>query len=162
MALDSKSIGAGERDAAAVVLNDLISLCALALGDAETAFIEARAAVRARVEADGKVSSAMLEAEQNAAHGLAWVATYVEALRQMLDWARRLEASGVFAELEQLILQAAFAEYLAQLKGGVPMSQGELIRPRDFGVAAFGSLESEAATTLIAAGGAEAVRARDR
>ncbi|HYN59771.1 MAG TPA: acyl-CoA dehydrogenase family protein, partial [Rubrivivax sp.] len=40
----------------------------------------------------------------------------------------RLQAVGRFGELESLLLRAAFAEYLAQLSGGLPMSQGEFFR----------------------------------
>jgi hypothetical protein len=36
------------------------------------------------------VSRALLEANQTATHGLAWLATYVESLRQMQAWAKRL------------------------------------------------------------------------
>ena len=61
--------------------------------------------------------------------GLAWLATYVEALRQMLGWAERLESAGRLGELEALILQAAYGEYLAQIAGGIPMSQGEIRAP---------------------------------
>jgi (2S)-methylsuccinyl-CoA dehydrogenase len=75
-----------------------------------------------------------LDRAQAAAHGLAWVATYVEALRQMLGWARRLEAEGRLAEMERLIAAAAFGEYLAQLAGGIPMSQGETVRLGALGV----------------------------
>ena len=37
---------------------------------------------------DGRIEAATLDREQRAAHGLAWYATYVEALRQMVRWAR--------------------------------------------------------------------------
>ena len=40
-------------------------------------------AVRAAVAPDGALDPARLEREQHAVHGLAWLATYVEALRQM-------------------------------------------------------------------------------
>jgi (2S)-methylsuccinyl-CoA dehydrogenase len=46
------------------------------------------------VTAGGKVSAAALETHQSAAHALAWLATYVEALRQMQGWAARLAAEG--------------------------------------------------------------------
>jgi (2S)-methylsuccinyl-CoA dehydrogenase len=82
----------------------------------------------------GQPDNARLEQEQFAAHGLAWLATTVEALTCMLDWAQRLEACGRLGELERLILVAAFGEYLAQLQGGIPMSQGEWVRPGDFDV----------------------------
>ena len=73
-------------------------------------------------------ASGSLDASQAAAHGLAWVATYVEALRQMLGWAKRLEAEGRLAEMERLITSAAFGEYLAQLESevGVTINQSAL------------------------------------
>lgn len=82
----------------------------------------------------GRVDAARLEARQFAAHGLAWQATYVEALRQTLGWADRLEASGRLGAVELAILQLGFAEYAAQLAGGLPMSQTEIVRPADMGV----------------------------
>src|SRR6185312_8564363 len=79
-------------------------------------------------------SRGALDRHQRAAHALAWMATYVESLRQMARWARRLEHDKRLGEIEQLILQAAFGEYLAQLAGGIAMSQGEIVRPYDMGL----------------------------
>ena len=95
----------------------------------------AKAGVRSTV--DG--SRGGLDAAQAAAHGLAWLATYVEALRQMLGWAKRLEAEQRLSEFERLLLTAAFGEYLAQIAGGIPMSQGETVRLGALGVAAHGA-----------------------
>ncbi len=75
-----------------------------------------------------------LDAVQAAAHGLAWLATYVESLRQMLGWARRLEGAERLSEIERLITAAAFGEYLAQIAGGIPMSQNETVRLAALGV----------------------------
>ncbi|MSO92429.1 MAG: acyl-CoA dehydrogenase [Rhodospirillales bacterium] len=102
------------------------------------------------------------EQGQFALHGLAWMATYVAALRQMVAWARRLDASGTIAELERLILRAAFGEYLAQLSGGIAMSQGEIVRPADLGIApdAVSALATPAVRTLIETGNTEPVRTR--
>jgi (2S)-methylsuccinyl-CoA dehydrogenase len=72
--------------------------------------------------------------EQHAAHGLAWLATYVEAIRQVHGWARRIEQHGRLGELERLLLVLAVAEYSAQIAGGIPMSQSEIVRLRDLGV----------------------------
>jgi len=117
------------------VLDNLLSLCLGALGAAEGLYASARAAVRqATSDGDGKLDTKALDSMQTAAHGLAWLATYVEALRQMLGWAERLDAAGRLSELEMLILQAAYGEYLAQIAGGIPMSQGEIVRPYDLGV----------------------------
>ena len=88
-----------------------------------------RSGVRKAVEAAGDLDKA-----QAAAHGLAWLATYVEALRQMLGWAKRLEGEGRFGEMERLLASAAFGEYLAQIAGGIPMSQSETVRVAALGV----------------------------
>ncbi|HLT01214.1 MAG TPA: hypothetical protein VK001_03505, partial [Geminicoccaceae bacterium] len=85
-------------------------------------------AVRAKVAPGGVVDPALLEREQHAVHGLAWLATHVEALRQMHAWALRLEGLGRLRELEQLILSTAAGEYLARIAGGIAMSQGEIVR----------------------------------
>ncbi|HMA51699.1 MAG TPA: acyl-CoA dehydrogenase family protein, partial [Magnetospirillaceae bacterium] len=106
----------------------LLPDCQEALAAARSLLDEAKASVAAKVEANG------LEAEQLAAHGLAWYATTIEGLTQMLRWAWGLQESGALGELEQLMLGAAFGEYLNQLAGGVPMSQVELVRPADLGL----------------------------
>ncbi len=129
----------------------LIPTCRAALGAAEALLAEARHAVSA------KVATASLDSEQFAVHGLAWVATYVEALRQMLGWAERLEAAGRLGTLEQLTLQAAFGEYLAQLAGGIAMSQVECVRPGDLGIDA-GALASDECALLMCEGNTAAVR----
>ena len=132
-------------------LDNLQATCRAALGAAEAMLAEARHAVSARVEA------ASLDGEQFAVHGLAWYATYVEALRQMLGWAERLEAAGRFGTLEQLTLQAAFGEYLAQLAGGIAMSQVECVRPGDLGIDAS-VLETPEVALLRREGNTAAVR----
>ncbi len=95
---------------------------------------KAREMLAQRVSAQGRVSGRMLEAEQYAAHGLSWLATYAEALTQMGAWAERLEADGRLGEMERLILAIGAGEYLSQVHGGIPMSQGEVIRPQDIGL----------------------------
>ncbi|MCI4660941.1 MAG: acyl-CoA dehydrogenase family protein [Neomegalonema sp.] len=144
------------------ILSDLIPTCAAALDGAEALLTVCRAALRERVTTGERVSGKMIEAEQHAAHGLAWIATYVEALRQMLGWARRIEEAGKFGTLEQLILQVAYGEYLSQLAGGLPMSQGELFRTAELGLSpqAQDVLYNDAVRTLIAGGNTDAARAK--
>lgn len=89
----------------------------------------AKAGARIKIQEAGGVDQA-----QHAAHGLSWFATTVESLRQMNLWASRLDAEASFGRFEQLLLAAAFAEYGAQIAGGIPMSQLELIRPEALGV----------------------------
>jgi (2S)-methylsuccinyl-CoA dehydrogenase len=93
-----------------------------------------RAQLQARVAPEGAVVSDRLDREQIAAHGFAWMATYVEALRQIREWALRLDAAGEFGEAEALILAIAYGEYLAQLAGGIAMAQSEIARPQDLGL----------------------------
>ena len=116
------------------VRDDLLALTGQAVPAIVALLDRAKDVVRARVSDAGKISAALIETHQTAAHGLAWVATYVEALRQMQGWAERLEADGKFGELEQLIHQITFGEYLWQLYGGIPMSQGEIVRLQDLGL----------------------------
>ena len=52
----------------------------------------------------------------------------------MRHWAGRLDGARRFGELEALILQATYGEYLNQLWGGIAMSQGEIVRPEDMGL----------------------------
>ncbi|MDH5747805.1 MAG: acyl-CoA/acyl-ACP dehydrogenase [Rhodospirillales bacterium] len=100
--------------------------------------------------------------EQFAAHGFAWMATYVEGLRQMLAWAGRLQADGQLGELESLMLQAAFGEYLTQLYSGISLSQVETVRPRDLGVdsKAVHDFFNPAVKELVDGGNTPAVRQR--
>jgi (2S)-methylsuccinyl-CoA dehydrogenase len=91
-------------------------------------------AVSAKVSSGGKLDNAALEREQRAAHGLAWVATYVEALTQIASYAKRMQDEGRFGQMESLLVQIGAAEYAAQLAGGVMMSQSEMARLYELGV----------------------------
>ncbi|MGH6737092.1 MAG: acyl-CoA dehydrogenase family protein [Methyloceanibacter sp.] len=112
----------------------LIPLLEAAAEAAGTLGARAAEAVKAKVTQGGKIDNAALEREQHAAHGLAWTATYVEAVRQLADYAKRMESEGRFGEMEGLLTQIGAGEYLAQLSGGVVMSQGEAARLSELGV----------------------------
>ncbi|MDR3498027.1 MAG: acyl-CoA dehydrogenase family protein [Parvibaculum sp.] len=117
-----------------LVLSDLLPLAGKAIEAADALLARAKAAVAQKTSKDGRVAAALVEREQFAAHGLAWVATYVEALRQLHVYATRMTGEGRFGEIEALMVQVAFGEYLQQLSGGIPMSQGEIVRPQDLGL----------------------------
>ena len=85
-------------------------------------------------EVGGTAEADAFDTHPCAAHGLAWMATTGEALRQTLAWAEQLAAGGRLGELESLIAQAAVGEYLGQIMGGIPLSQGEIVRPADLGL----------------------------
>jgi len=95
---------------------------------------DATAGVRERVTVNGRVAARPFDREQRATHGLAWLATYVEAIRQLAAYAERMHASGALGEIEELLVQIGIGEYLAQIAGGIPMSQGEIVRPADLGL----------------------------
>ena len=109
----------------------LFETTATALASAETLLAQARSALSARIAND----PVRLDAEQIAAHGLAWMATYVAALRQLHEWAVRLDVAGSLGEAQRLILAVGYGEYLAQICGGIAMGQGEIARPQDLGLA---------------------------
>jgi (2S)-methylsuccinyl-CoA dehydrogenase len=129
MALDQQ-----ERPVSNPILPDLLALTRAAVAPTEAILERARAALRSEFLENGRVSSRRVEANQTAAHGLAWLATYVESLRQMQKWAEALSAADKFGEMEQLIHQIAFGEYLSQIYGGIPMNQGEICRLADLGL----------------------------
>ncbi|MBS9715476.1 acyl-CoA dehydrogenase family protein [Pseudohalocynthiibacter aestuariivivens] len=141
------------------VLSDLLKLTKQAISPANELFETSKTALRNLVSEDGRISGKLIEEHQHAAHALSWIATYVESLTQMQAWAERLNTDGKFGEMEQLILQIAFGEYLSQLKGGIPMSQGEIARLQDIGLTG-GILQAPAIATLAQSGNSAAARSR--
>ena len=144
------------------ILADLLALTASALPAVDALVTLAKGAVRTVVEDGGRVSGKLIEEHQTAAHGLAWLATYAQSLQQMQNWAERLQADGKFGEVEQLIHQIAFGEYLWQIYGGIPMSQGEIMRLQDIGLSQDDMREmmQPAVMTLTQNGNTQAARMR--
>ncbi len=145
-----------------IILPDLLATTAATIAPLRALLETAKDCVRAKVIDGDRVSGALVEAEQTAAHGLAWLATYVEALAQMQGWAEKLEGEGKFGEVEQLIHQIAFGEYLWQVYGGIPMNQGEVLRLQDIGLTQdqMRGLMEPAVMTLTQAGNTQAARVR--
>jgi len=145
-----------------VQLDNWPELAANAVQAAETLYEHARRAVDTRVRVDGRIAGAKLETEQRAAHGLAWLATYVESLRQLTAYAARMRAEGRLGELETLITQVGLGEYLGQIAGGIPMSQNEVVRLTDLGVeeADERAFHTDAVKTLMRDGNTATARAR--
>jgi (2S)-methylsuccinyl-CoA dehydrogenase len=156
------SLAAAKSSAAPIVLPALLSLLPQAVAAAEAYAGEVRAVVAGRVSKGGKVDRVLIDDHQHAVHGFAWIATYVEVLRQLEAWAQRLKADGKFGEAEQLITQFVFGEYLAQIIGGVAMNQGEVARPNDFGLTeyAFGALAKNKAVAALIASSTDALKGR--
>ena len=141
---------------------EVIAMLDEAVTAADALLSGARRAVGHRVAIDGQVVARLFDSEQRATHGLAWLATYVEAIRQLAEYGRRLAEGGTFGEVEELLLRIGAGEYLAQMLGGMPMSQGEIVRLSDLGLnaAAAAARVNPAVEHLIATGNTAARRAR--
>ena len=141
---------------------DFVALAKDAAAGAKALVAEATARVKARVMGpEGKLDAGALEREQHAAHGLSWLATYGEAVRELAGYAERLQGEGTFGETEALLVKIGVGEYLDQMFGGIPMSQGEIVRPTALGFtsAELASLRTPAIDAAIAEGNTPANRA---
>ena len=128
---------------------------------AEAVLREATAAVRERVSVERHTVERLFDREQRATHGLAWLAAYVESIRQLSAYAERLHQAGRLGEAQELLIQIGLGEYLAQIQGGIPMSQSELVRPSDVGLSAASVAERMAGPLeSLTAAGNEQRRAR--
>ena len=145
-----------------VILDDLLTLTAAALPPVEALLETATARVGSMVRRGERVAGDLMDSHQTATHGLAWLATYAQSLRQMQKWAEALQADGRFGETEQLILQIAFGEYLWQIYGGIQMNQGEIVRLQDLGLdqSEMRGLMEPAVMTLSQSGNTQAARTR--
>jgi (2S)-methylsuccinyl-CoA dehydrogenase len=150
----SASSALGSRDVAAT-LHEAVTAADALLADAQRA-------VAQRVMNEGRAIQRTFDREQRATHGLAWLATYVEALRQLAAYAERLAADDDLGEVEELLVHIGAGEYLAQILGGIPMSQNEIVRLADLGLApsAVAARVTPAVERLIATGNTAPRRAR--
>ncbi|MCY4459363.1 MAG: acyl-CoA/acyl-ACP dehydrogenase [Albidovulum sp.] len=144
------------------ILPELLELTSMAAEGASGLAREAASAMRREFAAAGVPPERALDERQSAAHSLAWFATYGECLRQMHQWASGLDANEKFGEVEQLILQIAFGEYVNQIRGGIAMSQGEIARLEEVSDSLDGRefIESRAARLLSARGNSQNARMR--
>ena len=140
----------------------LLASAAEAVAAVEALLAEATVSLRSRLAPDGKLSSSAFDRDQHAAHCLAWLATYVESVRRLGAYAERMAATQRLGVTEELLVRIGLGEYLAQIFGGIAMSQTEIVR-----LSALGLSEERIATrltpavkTLIAEGTAPEARAR--
>src|SRR4051794_18911410 len=99
--------------------SNLLRLARAATAAVEALLADAAAKVRERVVLEGRPVARLLDREQRATHGLAWLATYVEAVRQLTAYAERMQEGGLLTEIEELIVRIGLGEYLAQIYGGI-------------------------------------------
>jgi (2S)-methylsuccinyl-CoA dehydrogenase len=142
--------------------HELIALSREATAALDALLADATAKVRERVVVEGHTVSRLFDREQRATHGLAWLATYVEAVRQLAAYTQRMVGDGSFGELEEHLVRIGLGEYLAQIVGGIPMSQGEVVRSADLGLsnAQVAARINPMIESLIASGNTAERRAR--
>jgi (2S)-methylsuccinyl-CoA dehydrogenase len=153
MPLSASSVSAG---------HDVAAMLHEAVAAADALLADAQRAVAQRVMNEGRAIQRTFDREQRATHGLAWLATYVEALRQLAAYAERLAADDNLGEVDELLVHIGAGEYLAQILGGIPMSQNEIVRLADLGLApaAVAARITPAVERMIAAGNTASRRAR--
>ncbi|MEQ3745614.1 MAG: acyl-CoA dehydrogenase family protein [Henriciella sp.] len=146
---------------ASAVIENLTATLTEAISAADTYKSALRTKIDAILAPEGKVDRKAFAAHQHIAHGFAWIVTTIETLRETANWASRLEEESKFGEIEALLTQILFSEYLAQLTTGVAMNQGEVIRPHELGTAteAAALASAPAVQTLITLGKSPAAMA---
>jgi (2S)-methylsuccinyl-CoA dehydrogenase len=130
---------------------------AQALPALEAYLTAAKQRVGHAVSDNGALSLPRLDDEQRAVHGLAWLAAYTQAIREITACNAHQQHDAV----TQLLGVIAAGEYLAQCFTGLPMSQTEIVRPSDFGFTRTqaDAFRNEAVDRLIANGNSMATRA---
>jgi (2S)-methylsuccinyl-CoA dehydrogenase len=141
---------------------DLVTAARVASDSVAALVVETTRRVRAHVSEEGRLAAGRLETGQHATHGLAWLATYAEGIRELAAYSARLSAEGRFGETEDLLVRIGLGEYLDQVFSGIPMSQGEIVRLPALGLPARDAarFREEAVERLIAEGNTAENRAR--
>ena len=116
------------------IIENLFNKCEASIKAFDNLIEKAKNLTKKKIVKDSSIDNALLEKEQFLCHGFAWLASYNFALREILNWAKNLEKNKKNFDLEKLILQSAFGEYLSQIIGGISMWQTEIIRAGDFGL----------------------------
>ncbi|MEA2993731.1 MAG: (2S)-methylsuccinyl-CoA dehydrogenase [Alphaproteobacteria bacterium] len=114
--------------------HDLVAMAEDAISTIEALLADAIVKVRGRVAVNGRIVGRLFAREQRAAHGIAWLAAYVEALRQFAADAERIHSTRGLSQVQELLVRIGLGEYLAQIFGGISMNQGEVVRLSDLGL----------------------------
>lgn len=141
---------------------ELVELTRDAVASLEALLADALVQVRGRILVEGHVVGRLLDREQRATHALAWFATYVEAVRQLAAYAERMTRQDGLGEIDEHLVRIGLGELIAQMLGGIPMSQGEIVRPSDLGLspAQVAARVGKPIEVLIATGNTAERRAR--
>ncbi len=136
---------------------DLIELAHDAIAALDALLADAAARCANGLWSRATRSARLFDREQRATHGLAWLATYVEAVRQLTAYAERMTRDGTFGEIEELIVRIGLGEYLAQIVGGIPDEPG-----RDRAAERSRSVGAAGCRAVCRVGGAPDCRAATR
>jgi (2S)-methylsuccinyl-CoA dehydrogenase len=141
---------------------DWLPVAHQAIGSLEALLGQATAKMQGKIAPTGRVDPNLMQREQRAAHALAWLATYIEALRQLAAYAERMHDGGRLGEIEELLVRIGLGEYAAQILGGIPISQGEIVRLSELGLTSsnVAARITPALEQLIASGNTPEHRAR--
>jgi (2S)-methylsuccinyl-CoA dehydrogenase len=146
----------------ATAAHELVGLSREATAALDALLADAMIKVRERVVVEGHPIAKLFDREQRATHGLSWLATYVEAVRQLTAYTERMVEAGAFGELEENLVRIGLGECIAQIVGGIPMSQSEVVRPSDMGLttAQVAARINPTLDSLVATGNTPERRAR--
>ena len=78
-----------------------------------------------------------LNLNQHIGHGIAWYATYIEAISQLKNWIENLNNQSRLTPLEEGLAGIGAGEYCLQILHGIPMSQNETIRPHELKISSL-------------------------
>ena len=89
------------------LLENLITKCENSSNALNDLVNTAEKHVKEKIFENGSLDTKLLEKEQFICHGFAWLKTYNIALREMLNWAKKLNENKKIHETEKLILQSS-------------------------------------------------------
>ena len=118
-----------------IVMPDLLATTQQALESLDTLYKAAKGTVKSLVSKDGRVSSGLMEQRQASGTWPVMVSDISRINAADAKLGNQANDVGEF-EAEHLLHQIACGEYHAQIVGGIPMSQGEIVRLSDIKIPA--------------------------
>ena len=83
-----------------ILLENLITKCENSSKALDELVNKAEVHVKEKVYNNGSLDSKLLEKEQFICHGFAWLKTYNIALREMLNWVKKINENKKFMKLK--------------------------------------------------------------
>ena len=124
----------GNISSSEILITNLLPITKIAINELSLILDKAKAHCFSKLEERHVSTRNFTESNQTVSHTLTWLYTYTTALSQVQNWSEKLSNEGRLGDIEYLIHQIAFSEYLAQIRGGIPISQGEIVRLSNLGI----------------------------